>query len=135
MSADGPVLVFDGVCVLCNRSVRFVLEQDRARRFRFAVSASASGRELMIRHGIDPDAPASVLLVEDGRAFVESAAVLRVLASLGSGWRVVAALLRCVPASLRDRGYRFVAQRRYRWFGRHEICPLPSPEDAGRFLP
>lgn len=135
MSSDGPVLVFDGACVLCNRSAQFVLRHDRARRFRFATNESASGRTLMIRHGLDPAAPVSVLLVEDGRAYVESAAVARVLAGFGGGWRIAAATLRLVPAAIRDRAYRYVARHRYRWFGRREVCWLPDPGDAGRFLP
>ncbi|MBR0345820.1 MAG: thiol-disulfide oxidoreductase DCC family protein [Rudaea sp.] len=135
MSSDNPVLVFDGVCVLCNRSVQFVLRHDRARRFRFATNESASGRALMIRHGLDPAAPVSVLLVEDGRAHVESAAVVRVLAGFGGGWRIAAATLHLVPTAIRDHAYRYVARHRYRWFGRREVCWLPDPRDAGRFLP
>lgn len=135
MSPDGPILVFDGVCVLCNRSVRFVLRHDRAQCFRFAASESASGRALMTRHGIAPDVPTSVLLIEEGRAYVESSAVLRVLARLGAGWRILAVLLRCIPAPLRDRGYRFVARRRYDWFGRYQTCVIPTPQEAARFLP
>jgi predicted DCC family thiol-disulfide oxidoreductase YuxK len=133
-TSEHPILVFDGVCVLCNRSVQFVLRHDSAQRFRFATVQSTAGHELMRTHGFDPEAPASVLLLEGNQLFTESAAILRVLSSFSLPWRIVARLLRAVPPPLRDRAYRYVAQRRYRWFGRKEICMLPDPRDAGRFL-
>jgi predicted DCC family thiol-disulfide oxidoreductase YuxK len=134
LTSAQPVLVFDGVCVLCNSSVQFVLRHDSAQRYRFATVQSETGRKLLWAHGFDPTVPASVLLLEDDQTFVESAAILRVLSSFGLRWRILAATLRMVPRGLRDRLYRFVAQRRYRWFGRREVCMLPDARDAGRFL-
>lgn len=135
MSPDaGPVLVFDGVCVLCSRSVQFVLRHDCEQRYRFATTQSAKGRALLMAHGLNPEQPQSVLLVEDGAACTESSAMLRVLAGFGGGWRVLATLLRLVPRGLRDPVYRWIARRRYRWFGKRNVCYFPQPEDAGRFL-
>jgi predicted DCC family thiol-disulfide oxidoreductase YuxK len=134
MSDDGPILVFDGVCVLCSRSVQFVLRHDRLGRFRFATTQSETGRRIMIERGLDPAHPASVLLIDAEHTYAESAAAIRVLRSLGGRWRFVASLLWIVPRLLRDSVYRFVARHRYRWFGRRDICYLPQPCDAARFL-
>ena len=134
MSSDGPILVFDGVCVLCSRSVQFVLRHDRDKQFRFATTQSPAGLHLMAEHGLDASKPASVLLLEDDSAYTESAAMIRVLRTFGGGWRWLAGVLWIVPKPLRDAAYRAVAKRRYRWFGRRESCYLPDPSDAGRFL-
>lgn len=129
-----PVVVFDGVCVLCNGWVRFLLRHDRQQRYRFAAMQTESGRVLLARHGLDPDDPASFLLVENGQAWKDTDAIVRVVASLGGLWRMVHAL-RVLPPPLRDRLYRVVARNRYRWFGRHDACLLPPTGHEGRFLP
>jgi predicted DCC family thiol-disulfide oxidoreductase YuxK len=128
-----PLVLFDGVCGLCNRFVDFVLPRDRAGRLRFAPLQSPLGRELLAAAGLDPDALDSVVLVRGGRVYRESAAPLRVLGELGLPWSLLAAAL-AIPAPLRDAVYRFVAARRYAWFGRRDTCRLPSPEERARFL-
>lgn len=134
MSIDGPILVFDGVCVLCNRSVQFVLRHDHQQLFRFASNQSVTGRALMQDHSLDPAAPASILLVDGTLALTQSAAVIAVLRRFGRGWRLLAALLTLVPARARDVLYLYVARHRYRWFGRREVCMLPEPQQRARFL-
>lgn len=131
--ATGAVIVFDGVCVLCNGWVRFLLRHDRAHRYRFAAMQSDSGRRLLARHGLDPDNPASFLLVEDGGAWTDSDAIRRVLVGLGGPWRA-ARLLALVPRAVRDPLYRLVARKRYRWFGRRDQCLLPAADEQRRFL-
>lgn len=126
-------VVFDGVCVFCSAWVRFLLKRDRQQRFRFAAIQSAAGRALLIRHGIDPDDPISFLLVDEAGAFTDSTAVLRIVTQLGGVWRLAGAFY-AVPRPLRDGIYRFVARRRYRWFGKRESCFVPTPETAHRFL-
>ncbi len=132
-AAMPATVVFDGVCVFCSGWVRFLLARDRARRFRFATMQSAPGRRLLIGHGIDPDDPVSFLLVEGERAYSDSTAALRILTRLGGWWRLVAVFY-AVPRFMRDAVYRFVARRRYRWFGKRESCFVPTPETADRFL-
>jgi predicted DCC family thiol-disulfide oxidoreductase YuxK len=135
MSAEnGPILVFDGVCVLCGRSVQFVLRHDREKRYRFATTQSQSGRKIMTDHRLDPERPVSVLLIDGEQGYVESDAVLRVLASFGGVWKVLAFCLRVFPRFTRDPVYRWIARHRYRWFGRRQQCYLPQADDAGRFL-
>ena len=131
----GATVVFDGVCVLCNGWVRFLLRHDRRGRYRFAAMQGESGRALLHAHGLDPDDPVSFLLVEDGRAHTDTDAIILVLGSLGGFWRVPAAVLSLLPRALRDPLYRVMARNRYRLFGRHAQCPLPTPGQAARFLP
>lgn len=134
MSPDaGAVIVFDGVCALCSRWVRFLLRFDRTGRYRFAAMQGAQGRALLQQHGLDPDDPLSFLLVEQGRAWSDTDAIVRVLAGLDGVWKL-AHVLRVVPRAWRDRAYRALARNRYRWFGRHEQCFLPTPAQAKRFL-
>jgi len=132
-SEPGGVIVFDGVCVLCSRWVGFLLRFDHAGRYRFAAMQGAHGRRLLAQHGLDPDDPMSFLLLEGGRAWTDSDAILEVLRGLGGPWRLAAAL-RILPRRWRDAGYRALARNRYRWFGKHDACYLPAPEQAARFL-
>lgn len=139
MSSDranpgGAVIVFDGVCVLCNGWVRFLLRQDHARRYRFAAMQSASGRALLAAHALDPDDPNSLLLIDGDDSFVDTDAIRRILTGLGGAWRLAHAIV-LVPRALRDPLYRHVARNRYRWFGRRDACLLPTPEQHARFLP
>jgi predicted DCC family thiol-disulfide oxidoreductase YuxK len=127
------IIVFDGVCLLCNRSVQFVIAHDRRRLYRFAAVQGRVGAELMRCYGLDPAAPASMLLIEEGRVWTESDAVVRIAVGFGGAWRL-AGLGRVIPRALRDAAYRFVARHRYRWFGRRDHCMLPSPQTAERFL-
>jgi predicted DCC family thiol-disulfide oxidoreductase YuxK len=128
------IIVFDGVCVLCSRWVDFVLAHDHDRQFQLAAMQTASGRVLLQQHGLDPDSPASFLLLDDAVAYTDSTAILRVLNHFSQPWRIVAALASWIPRSWRDAGYRVIARNRYRWFGRHPVCAVPDPQQADRFL-
>lgn len=128
------ILVFDGVCILCSRWTQFVLRRDRHKQFRFAAMQSERGRPLMIQHGINPEGPMSLLLLEGERAYTDSEAIIRVLRSLGGVWKMLALAIRIVPLFARDPLYRSVARHRYRIFGKREVCFIPTPEVADRFL-
>ena len=133
-STDGAsVIVFDGVCNLCGRWVRFLLPRDRKGLFRFAAMQTEAGRRLLAAHGLDPQDPVSFLFLDRGRAYTDSGAILRVLIRLGWPWRA-AAVGYIAPRPLRDALYRWVARNRYRWFGRQEACFVPSPDTRARFL-
>jgi len=128
-----PVVLFDGACNLCNGFVQFLISRDPAGYFRFASLQSAEGQALLAQHGLPtPTEPESIVLIENGRAYTHSQAVLRMARHL-PGWRWLSAF-RVVPRFLRDAVYRWVARNRYRWFGRQESCWLPTPELKARFL-
>ncbi len=131
--AGSAVIVSDGVCALCNRWVRFLLRFDRRGRYRFAAMQGERGSALLRSHGLDPQDPASFLLLDAQGAWTDTDAILRVLAGLGGAWRL-SGVLRMVPRRWRDAAYRMLARNRYRWFGRHDACHLPAPEQAARFL-
>lgn len=132
-AAQPAVIVFDGVCALCSRWVRFLLRFDRQARYRFAAMQGAQGSALLRVHGLDPDDPLSFLLVDEQGAWTDTDAILRVLTGLGRAWRL-AGVLRVIPRRWRDAAYRALARNRYRWFGRHDACYLPAPDQAARFL-
>jgi predicted DCC family thiol-disulfide oxidoreductase YuxK len=128
--ADGLIL-FDGVCVLCSGWVRFVIERDKAERFRFVPIQSPYGTALATRFGISSDNPETNAVVLGGRAWFKSDAAIAVLSSLPHlGW---VRLLRPVPRLLRDWVYDLIARNRYRWFGRTDSCLMPTPELMRRF--
>jgi predicted DCC family thiol-disulfide oxidoreductase YuxK len=123
------VLLFDGVCTLCNGFVQFVIEHDPAGRFQFAPLQSDAARRVL---GVAP-LPDSFVLVEDSRLFTRSTAVLRVARRLRFPWPLAYVFV-AVPRPVRDWLYDAVARNRYRWFGRREICMEPTPELQSRFL-
>ncbi|HJQ84515.1 MAG TPA: thiol-disulfide oxidoreductase DCC family protein [Candidatus Binatia bacterium] len=135
MAADAPIMLFDGVCNLCNRVVRFVIAHDPPpARFRFAALQSETGQALLRRHGLPTDDFDSFVLLEGDRVSVRSSAALHVVARLGFPWSLLAVLL-VLPAAVRDPLYRWIAGNRYRWFGRRDACMVPTPELRSRFLP
>ena len=131
-----PVLLYDGVCGLCNRLVRFVLKRDRRARFRFASLQSTYAARILKPHGLDPqDLNTLYVVEEDGeRIIARSDAVIFMLHELGGLWRAASVALRLFPKPLRDWAIHVVARHRYRIFGQHETCPLPEKQYQDRFL-
>lgn len=130
-----PVVVYDGVCLLCSRWIRFLLEHDIEGRYVFASMQSESGRRLLHEHGLDPDSPFSMLLVEEGQGYTDTTAIARVLHGLpGRRWHGLSAVMLALPRVLRDVPYRFVARHRYRLFGRSDQCFVPTLEQRSRFI-
>jgi predicted DCC family thiol-disulfide oxidoreductase YuxK len=132
------ILLYDGVCGLCNHWVQFALERDAGGRFRFAPLQGKTAATILARHGKDPAKLDTVYLVLDPETPNETLlskgkAIGRVLHELGGIWRICA-VFRFLPSALLDFGYDLVARNRYRWFGRHDSCPLPTPERRARFL-
>jgi len=129
---DDGVILYDGVCVLCSGWVRFIVNRDAARRFRFTPIQSAYGRQFAITLGIDPDDPDTNAVVLDGRALRRSDAALAVVGAL-PGWGWVSAV-RVVPRPVRDAVYTAIARTRYQVFGRHDVCDLGGPSLADRVI-
>ena len=130
---DGPLVLYDGTCGLCDRSVQLILRHDRRGRFRFAALQSDTGRALLERHGLPVDALDTVVLVEDGRAWVKSRAALRIARKMDAPWPALR-VLGLVPRPVADFFYDRLANNRYRLFGRVDACMLPPPEVRARFL-
>lgn len=128
-----PIILFDGVCNLCNASVQWVLRRDRKGQFRFAALQSETGQRLLARFGMDATAFNTVVLADGGRLYTRSDAALEVARRLGAPWSWLA-VFRYLPRGLRDAVYDWIARNRYRWFGRRESCLLPRPEWKERFV-
>jgi predicted DCC family thiol-disulfide oxidoreductase YuxK len=130
---EGPVLLFDGVCNLCNGAVQFVIERDPEGRIRFASLQSAVGQAVLDRLDLPTDELETVVLLEGDRAYTRSAAAIRVCELLGGPYRT-ASVGWLLPRRVRDRLYAFVAEHRYEWFGRKDQCTMPTPELQARFV-
>lgn len=128
-----PLVLFDGVCGLCTRTVRFVIDRDPRGRFRFAALQSPLGRRVLERAGLPVADFATFVLLDEAGLHTRSTAALRVARRLSGPWRLLAAGL-WVPRPIRDVVYDWVARRRYRLFGRLEACPIPPPEIRDRFV-
>jgi predicted DCC family thiol-disulfide oxidoreductase YuxK len=135
----GPVVLYDGICGLCNRYLQFVIRHDRHARFRFAPLQGAYATAVLVRHGLKIETdPTSIVLVESPgtpaeKIRVRSDAVLTVVSQLGGAWRLFGAL-RVVPRIFRDVVYDQVARVRYRIFGRLDACPIPDASTSARFI-
>lgn len=134
MIQQPAVILFDGVCNLCNSFVQFIINHDSGERFRFTSLQSEAGQKLLAQYSTTVAAtPETVILVEQDQLFTHSTAVLRILRGLGGAWQLLYVAM-ILPRALRDALYRFVARHRYQWFGQQESCMLPTPELAQRFL-
>ena len=134
-----PIILYDGVCGLCNRMVQFLLKRDKRGRLRFASLQSDFAETVLTRHGINPKDLDTVHVVIDyerpqEQVLNRSDAVLRAGYELGMPWNILATIARVVPRAVRDSFYRFVARNRYHVFGKYETCMLPDPNQRHRFL-
>mgnify|MGYP003585002885 FL=1 len=127
------IVVFDAQCLLCNGWVQFLLRHDRKGRIRFASMQGATGGQLLADAGLTVTGLQTLLVVDQGRSWQHTAAILRVLHELGWPWRLAWAGI-VVPAPLRDVIYRWVARNRYRFWGRSAVCMVPPQSSADRFL-
>jgi predicted DCC family thiol-disulfide oxidoreductase YuxK len=128
-----PILLFDGVCNLCNASVQWVLLHDKKGVFRFAAQQSEAGQELLKRYGRHTSTLDSVVLVDGDRIYIQSDAAIEVAVRLGGIWRLMG-IFKIVPKVVRNGIYDWIARNRFRWFGKREQCMLPRPEWKERFL-
>jgi predicted DCC family thiol-disulfide oxidoreductase YuxK len=133
-------VLYDGVCVFCDATVRLLYDLDSRRSLSFATLQGRLGAGLAKAHPRELSGVDSIVFVTgvgtgSERIEIRSAAILSILQSLGGAWNLVA-VLRLVPAAVRDRLYDWFAKRRYRWFGKKNIeaCMIPGPEDEGRFF-
>jgi predicted DCC family thiol-disulfide oxidoreductase YuxK len=127
------VVLFDGVCNLCNGFVQFVIARDPRAHFGFASLQSAAAAALLNGHRAPRAEPESMLLVQGDRVYRESDAALQILRGLTFPWSAAYAFI-AVPRPVRNAVYRWIARNRYRWFGRRDVCMVPTPDLRARFL-
>ncbi|WP_211106333.1 thiol-disulfide oxidoreductase DCC family protein, partial [Nitrospirillum iridis] len=130
---DRPIIIFDGHCVLCSGFARFVLRHDRVGAFRLMAAQTPLGAALYRHYGLDPVDYQTNIVLEDGRARLKSDSSIRVFELLGFPWSLMT-VGRLLPRPLRDALYRVIARNRLRWFGRQDVCYVPSPEERDRFI-
>jgi len=128
------IILFDGVCNLCNNAINFIIEHDKKDVFRFASLQSDLGKKMVSERGIDPEVLDSIILIEPGVAYYEkSTAALKIAKDLSGGYSLLS-YFSFLPNFIRDGVYDIVAANRYSWFGKKESCMIPTPELKGKFL-
>ncbi len=132
-SQDRPVVLFDGICNLCNSSVRFLLKHDTREKFLFSSIQSDASKNLLLHQNRKIREMNSILLIEDGQIHEKSEAVLRIASQLRFPWNMGSAL-RIIPLKLRDGIYDWVARNRYRWFGKKDSCTFSITPYENRFV-
>jgi predicted DCC family thiol-disulfide oxidoreductase YuxK len=131
---DKKIIVFDGVCILCNSFVQFIIKKDRAQQFYFTTAQSDFVKEKVHSSQLEVNPLDSVIYLKNGKALTESSAVLSILSDLGGLWKLLS-IFKLIPSFIRNAAYRFCAKRRYRVFGILDSCILPSSDWENRFLP
>lgn len=133
IQSNEPVLLFDGVCNLCNLSVQFILKNEKNQKLKFAAIQSEAGKRLLSHYQIDPNQTNSVILIADNLVYTKSNAVLKLTHFLRFPYSS-GKLLSAVPITMRNFLYKKVANNRYNWFGKRESCMIPTPQLRKRFL-
>ncbi len=127
------VILFDGVCNLCNSSVNWIIDHDKQNQFKFASLQSVYGQNTVKQLGLQDNYMSTVVFEDNGKAYLRSDAALQILKQLG-GVYSLAVVFYIVPSFIRDFFYKIVANNRYKWFGKKEICRIPTPELKSKFL-
>ncbi len=128
------VIVFDGVCNLCNSSVQWVLKYDKNARFSFASLQGEFGQNLLKQNALDPKTFHSFILLEGDQLYTQSTAALRVAKKMSFPFFLLYPFI-LVPKFIRDTIYDYIANNRYQWFGKTDSCMIPDPEVQQRFIP
>ncbi len=133
MSGKNAIVMFDGVCNLCNTSIHFIIDHDRKQYFRFASLQSGAAQRLLSSYDHSALEVDSVMLLEDGELYTHSTAALRIARKLSFPFNLLY-MGNVLPTSWRDVIYKYIAANRYRWFGKQDACRMPSPELKALFL-
>ncbi|MFL9484764.1 thiol-disulfide oxidoreductase DCC family protein [Chitinophagaceae bacterium LWZ2-11] len=127
-----PIILFDGVCNLCNSSVQFVIKHDKKEVFQFSSLQSDFGQQILEQNGLSGINLFSLILLDKGNIYTQSTAVLRIAKKLGGFWSLLYVFI-IVPKFLRNGIYNWIARNRYKWFGKQEACWVPTEELKRRF--
>lgn len=135
MTADKKIILFDGVCNLCNNTVQFIIKRDKKDVFRFAAIQSEIGQQYINERNIDTNKIDSIILIIPGVAYhVKSTAAIEIAYEFGGLWKALKIFEHIMPVSLRDGIYNIIALNRYKWFGKKDQCMIPTPELKAKFL-
>ncbi|MCF8714382.1 DUF393 domain-containing protein [Joostella atrarenae] len=135
LEAGKKIILFDGVCNLCNSSVQFVIKRDKKDVFRFASLQSEVGQRMLKERSIDSSQTDSIVLIEPNVAYyTRSSAAIEIAKEIGGLWSLLSVFNYILPESIRDSIYNFIAKNRYKWFGKKENCPLPTAEEKAKFI-
>lgn len=130
---DKKIIVFDGVCILCNSFVQFILKKDKRKQFYFTTAQSDFVKEQLKTNPMKANAMDSVLYVKNGKVFTESTAALNIFSDLGGMWKLLS-IFKLIPPFIRNAVYRFIAKGRYHVFGKLDTCMMPPSEWKSRFI-
>lgn len=133
MTQKPSIILFDGVCNLCNSSIDFIIKRDHKDKFLVGPLQENEGKKLMTLFEVDPEYLDSLVLVENDQVYYKSTAALRIAKNLSGLWPVFYPLI-YFPKGLRDAVYDWIARNRYNWFGKKNTCRLPTPKEASKFL-
>ena len=133
MHPDKPVILFDGICNLCSNSVLFILRRDKKNQFLFGSLQGKTGQGYLAKFNLPADTFNSFMLVEGDTLYTRSTAALRMVKHLGGGWSLLYAFI-IIPQFIRDAVYNIIAKNRYKWFGKKEVCWVPTPALKQKFL-
>ena len=127
------IILFDGVCNLCNSSVNFIIKHDKKKHFLFASLQSDAAKEILLHHSLNKIIFDSIILIEDTIIYEKSTAVLRIAKKLNNGFQLLYVFI-LIPKILRDKIYDYIAKNRYKWYGKKDTCMLPTKDLKSRFL-
>lgn len=127
------IILFDGICNLCNSSVNFIIGRDKKNVFKFAAMQSEAGQSLMTKFNLSLNEFYSVILIDNEKYYTSSTAVLRIAKELGFFWNILYVFI-IVPTPVRNFFYNLIARNRYRWFGKKDSCRIPTLELKEKFL-
>ena len=130
---DKPIVLFDGVCNLCNSAVQFIIRHDKKNIFMFTSLQSDTGQKLLAQYDLPLNELNSFILIENNKAYTRSSGALRVIKKLKGLWPLLYGFI-IVPKFIRDGVYNWVGRNRYKWFGKQDACMIPTPELKARFL-
>ena len=125
------IILFDGVCNFCDASVQFIMKHDSQQFFQFASLQSEAGQELVERYNLQQID--SVIVIKNEKAYVKSAAAIEIVKHFNGLWKIFI-VSKVIPPKVRDRIYEYIAKNRYKWFGKKEVCRIPTQEERSRFL-
>ena len=133
MNSTYPIVLFDGVCNFCNYWVSFAIKRDRKKKLRFASLQGETAKQILPQYNIQSSSLSSVIFIDNGRAYTQSSAAIRICKHLDGGWKLFYGLI-IIPKFIRDFFYNIIARNRYKWYGKKESCMVPTPYLKERFL-